>query len=103
MQEMQVHSLGQEDPLEKEVVIHSSILALESHRQRAWQATVYGVTKRVGHDLAIKHHHCMPTHPHSLLKNLYYYKVLMLLSTVHGPVLVHELLITGLQQIKYRN
>ena len=50
----------------------------------AWQATVYGLTKRVGHDLVAKHHHCMLTHPHSLLRNLYYYKVLMLLSTVHG-------------------
>ena len=27
MQEMQVRSLGQEDPLEKEMVTHSSILA----------------------------------------------------------------------------
>ena len=35
MQEMQVRSLGQEDPLEKEMAIHSSILALESHRQRS--------------------------------------------------------------------
>ena len=26
MQEMQVHSLGQEDPLEKEIATHSSIL-----------------------------------------------------------------------------
>ena len=45
----------------------------------------------------------MLTHPHSLLRNLYYYKVLMLLSTVHGPALVYEMLITGLQQVKYRN
>ena len=29
MQEMQVRSLGQEDPLEKEMAIHFSILALE--------------------------------------------------------------------------
>ena len=29
MQEMQVQSLGQEDPLEKEMAIHSSILAWE--------------------------------------------------------------------------
>ena len=27
LQEMQVQSLGQEDPLEKEIAIHSSILA----------------------------------------------------------------------------
>ena len=29
LQEMQVQSLGQEDPLEKEIAIHSSILAWE--------------------------------------------------------------------------
>ena len=29
MQEMQVQSLGQEDPLEKKMAIHSSILAWE--------------------------------------------------------------------------
>ena len=32
MQEMQVQSLGQEDPLEKEIAIHSSILAWEISR-----------------------------------------------------------------------
>ena len=30
MKEMQVHSLDQEDPLEKEMAIHSSILAWET-------------------------------------------------------------------------
>ena len=53
MQETQVWSLGQEDPLEKEMATHSSILAWESHRQRSWQATVRRVS-RVGHDLATK-------------------------------------------------
>ena len=36
-QETWIQSPGQEDPLEKEMVTHSSILA--------WQATVHGVTK----------------------------------------------------------
>ena len=35
MQETQLQSLGQEDPLEKEMATHSSILAGESHRQRS--------------------------------------------------------------------
>ena len=35
MQETQVRSLGREDPLEKGVVIHSSILVWESHGQRS--------------------------------------------------------------------
>ena len=34
MQEMQFQSLGQEDPLEKEMATHSSILAWEIHGQR---------------------------------------------------------------------
>ena len=33
MQEMWVRSLSQEDPLEKEMATHSSILAWESHGQ----------------------------------------------------------------------
>ena len=35
MQETQVPFLSQEDPLEKEIAIHSSILAGESHGQRS--------------------------------------------------------------------
>ena len=35
MQEMQVQSLGQEDPLEQEMATHSSILAWEIQGQRS--------------------------------------------------------------------
>ena len=35
MQETQLQSLGQEDPLEKEMATHSNILAGESHGQRS--------------------------------------------------------------------
>ena len=35
MQETRVQSLGQEDPLEKEMATHSSILAGKSHGQRS--------------------------------------------------------------------
>ena len=46
MQETWVESLGQEDPLEKEMAIHSSILAWKNPMDRAaWWATVHGVTK----------------------------------------------------------
>ena len=46
IQESQVQSLGQEDPLEKGVATHSSILAWEIPRDGgAWWATVQGVTK----------------------------------------------------------
>ena len=44
MQEMQVWSLGWEDPLEKEMATHSSILAWENSMAReTWQAIVHGV------------------------------------------------------------
>ena len=48
MQETWVQSQGQEDPLEKEMATHFSILAWEIPLDRgAWQATVpfWGVTK----------------------------------------------------------
>ena len=45
-----LRSLGQEDPLEKGMATHSSILAWKDHMdRRAWQAAGRGVTK-VGHD-----------------------------------------------------
>ena len=48
MQEMQIRSLGREDPLEKGMATHSSILAWEIPRTEelggGW-ATVHGVTK----------------------------------------------------------
>ena len=46
--EMQVQSLDQEDPLEKEMATHSSILAWEfPWTKRVWWATVHGATKEL--------------------------------------------------------
>jgi hypothetical protein len=46
MQETQVPSLGQDDPMEKGVTTHSSILAGRILMDRgAWRAVVPGVTK----------------------------------------------------------
>ena len=45
MRETTVQSLGQEDPLENETAIHSSILAGEFSGQRSLMATVHWVTK----------------------------------------------------------
>ena len=45
MQEPRVHSLGREDPLEKEMETLRSTLAGEFYGQRAWQATVNSVAK----------------------------------------------------------
>ena len=50
MQEIQVRSLGQEDPLEKEMATRFSILAWEIPLDRgAWWATVHGVSKSQTH------------------------------------------------------
>ena len=52
MQDMQVQSPGQEDPLEKEMAIHSSILAWKiPWTEEPGGYTVYG-SQRVRHDLA---------------------------------------------------
>ena len=56
MQEMQVQSLGQDDPLEKEMATHSSILAWEIHGQRS----LVGYSRRshrVRHNRMTEHIH----------------------------------------------
>ena len=54
MQETWVRFLGQEDPLEKEMATHSSILAWEIPRtEEPGRLQVHGVA-RVRHDLATK-------------------------------------------------
>ena len=46
MLETGVQSLGQEDPLEKRMATHSSILAWRtSMDRRTWRATVHGIAK----------------------------------------------------------
>ena len=53
-QEIWVQSLGEEDPLEKEMATHSSILAWESHGQRCLVGYSVWGGKRVGRDLVTK-------------------------------------------------
>ena len=57
VQKMQVWSLDQEDPLEKEMATHSSILAWEI----PWTGKIDGLpsmgSQRVGHDLVSEHEH----------------------------------------------
>ena len=45
MQEMQVPSLGREDPLEAGIATHSSILAWRILDRGTWKATVHRVAK----------------------------------------------------------
>ena len=46
MQETQVQSLGQEDPMEKGIATHFQYSCLENSMDKgAWWATVHGVTK----------------------------------------------------------
>ena len=56
-QETQFPSLGQEDPLEKEMATHSSILSGKCHRQRSLVGHKSMGWQRVGHDLATEHTH----------------------------------------------
>ena len=53
-EETQVRSLGGEDPLEKDMVTHSSILAwkIPWTEESAWLQSIG--SQRVGHDLATK-------------------------------------------------
>ena len=48
MQEMWILSLGQEEPLEKEMATHSSVLAWRSHGQRSLAGYSPQGHKRVG-------------------------------------------------------
>ena len=45
MQERQIRSLGQEDPVEEEMATHSSLLAWGPVDRGAWWAIVHRVTK----------------------------------------------------------
>ena len=54
MHETQVRSLGQEDPLEKGMAAHSSILALEIPRTEEPGRLQFMGSQRVGHDRATK-------------------------------------------------
>ena len=65
MQETRVQSLGQRDPLEKEMATHAGILAWEI----PWTGELGGLQplglERVTHDLAAKHQQQMPHSRHS--------------------------------------
>ena len=49
MREIWLQSLHQEDPVEKRMAVHSSILARRIPQTGAWQATVHGVAKNRTH------------------------------------------------------
>ena len=57
MQEIWVQSLGWEDPLKKEMVTHSSILAWEISRTEEPGRLQFMGLQRVRHDLATEHAH----------------------------------------------
>ena len=56
-----IQSLGQKNPLEKEIAILSSFLAWEISVTVAWKATVHGVEKSWT-QLAIKQQHHLKSH-----------------------------------------
>ena len=55
MQEIWVRSLGEEDPLEKEMATHSSVLAWRIPRTEEPGGLLSIGSHRVGHDLACMH------------------------------------------------
>ena len=57
MQETRIRSLGQEDPLEKEMATHSSILAWEMPQTEELGMLQAMGWERVGHDWATEHRH----------------------------------------------
>ena len=54
-QEMRVWTLGQQDPLEKEVAIHSSLFAWEIKWTEEPGGLQFKGLQRIGHNLATKH------------------------------------------------
>ena len=59
MQETQIQSLGWEDPLEKEMAVHSSTLAWKIHGQRSligyspWGRKESDTTERITHTIVM--------------------------------------------------
>ena len=66
MKETQVPSLGQEDPLEKGLAMHSSILSEKSHGQRSLVGYSPWGRKRVEHDLETKQQQQLYTHIYTI-------------------------------------
>ena len=67
MQETQVGSLGQEDPLEEGTATHSSILAWRTPMDReAWRAAAHGVTRELD-TTEVTGHTAQHTQVHTLL------------------------------------
>ena len=60
MQEMQVWSLGREDPLEEEPATHSSILAQKIPQTEEPGGLQSMGSQGVGHDLVTEHAHVQP-------------------------------------------
>ena len=61
-QEMQVQSLSQEDPLEKKMATHSSVLAWKIPRTEEPGRVVSMASQRVGHGWTTKHIQCIQCH-----------------------------------------
>ena len=79
---------SQEDPLEKEMATHSSILAW---RDRAsWWATVHGVAKsqtRLTH--YVQHNNLIYTHIHTLI-NIYIHSTILLQNLFLNFMIIHK-------------
>ena len=60
MQEIQVGSLGQEDPVEEEMTTHSSVLAWKIPRREKTDGLKFMILQKVRHNWTTRH---TPTYP----------------------------------------
>ena len=107
MQERQVRSLGQEDPLEKEAATHSSILARKiSWTRGAWQATDSPRGhRRVVHDLEAKQLcKVLFTHKNHGVSSLISFRIKnkkYVSSLISAKMLLREVFLAALWQVVY--
>ena len=85
MQETWVQTLSQEDPLEEEMAIHSSILAWKTPWTEELGRLQSMGFQRVRHNLATEHMH---THTHTLVYNMIFdicvcFKMLIIVSLIN--------------------
>ena len=73
MQETQVRSLGQEDPLEEEIITHCSVLTWESHGQKnlmgysPWSQKELDMTEHLSSRTRMHTHTQTHTHTNTLM------------------------------------
>ena len=98
MQETRVRSLGQEDPLEEEMAIHSSILAWRIHGilmdRGVWWAIVHGVAKELNTTEQLNNNNSWPESPVKCQLEVMSHRSLLLVMVECGSHVRHRMWIT---------